>query len=88
MSVPTVLENILAFLQGIPAERVRQVHLAGHSQGRDILIDSHDSPVCTGVWELYAQAMTRLGPVATMIERDDEIPPLAELLQELSWPRM
>jgi uncharacterized protein (UPF0276 family) len=43
--------------------------------------------VCTGVWELYAQAMTRLGPVATMIERDDEIPPLAELLQELAMAR-
>ncbi|NWA42173.1 DUF692 domain-containing protein [Pseudomonas reactans] len=79
--------DALAFLKGIPAERVRQVHLAGHSQGRDILIDSHDSPVCAGVWELYAQAMTRLGPVATMIERDDEIPPLAELLQELAMAR-
>lgn len=79
--------DALAFLDGIPAERVRQVHLAGHSQGRDILIDSHDSPVCSGVWQLYAQAIARLGPVATMIERDDEIPPLAELLQELSMAR-
>lgn len=79
--------DALAFLDGIPAERVRQVHLAGHSQGREVLIDSHDSPVCPGVWELYAQAMTRLGPVATMIERDDEIPPLMELLQELSMAR-
>ncbi|TFY90221.1 DUF692 domain-containing protein [Pseudomonas kairouanensis] len=79
--------DALAFLDGIPAERVRQVHLAGHSQGRELLIDSHDSPVCEGVWALYAQAMARLGPVATMIERDDEIPPLAELLQELSMAR-
>ncbi len=77
----------LAFLDGIPAERVRQVHLAGHSMGRELLIDSHDSPVCEGVWALYAQVMARLGPVATMIERDDEIPPLAELLQELSMAR-
>ncbi len=77
----------LAFLDGIPAERVRQVHLAGHSQGRDLLIDSHDSAVCDGVWALYAQAIARLGPVATMIERDDAIPPLAELLQELSKAR-
>lgn len=79
--------DALAFLDGIPAERVRQVHLAGHSQGRGLLIDSHDSPVCAGVWELYAQAMARLGPVATMIERDDEIPPLVELLQELGMAR-
>ena len=77
-----------AFLDGIPAERVRQVHLAGHSQGRELLIDSHDSPVCAGVWDLYTQAMARLGPVATMIERDDDIPPLAELLQELSMARV
>lgn len=79
--------DALAFLDGIPAERVRQVHLAGHSQGRGLLIDSHDSPVCASVWELYAQAMARLGPVATMIERDDEIPPLPELLQELGMAR-
>ncbi|NWA86929.1 DUF692 domain-containing protein [Pseudomonas sp. D2002] len=79
--------DALALLDGIPAERVRQVHLAGHSQGRDLLIDSHDSPVCAGVWELYAKAITVLGPVAVMIERDDEIPPLAELLQELSMAR-
>lgn len=79
--------DALAFLDGIPAERVRQVHLAGHSQGRDLLIDSHDSAVCDGVWALYAQAIARLGPVATMIERDDAIPPLAELLQELSKAR-
>lgn len=77
-----------AFLDGIPAERVRQIHLAGHSQGRDLLIDSHDSPVCDGVWDLYAKAVALLGPVATMIERDDEIPPLAELLEELSIARM
>ncbi|MBM9488580.1 DUF692 domain-containing protein [Pseudomonas sp. ICBG1301] len=76
-----------AFLDGIPAERVRQVHLAGHSQGRELLIDSHDSPVCDEVWALYAKAMAKLGPVATMIERDDEIPPLAELLRELSMAR-
>lgn len=76
-----------AFLNGIPTERVRQVHLAGHSQGRELLIDSHEAPVCTGVWELYAKAIAKLGPVATMIERDDEIPPLAELLRELSMAR-
>jgi uncharacterized protein (UPF0276 family) len=76
-----------AFLEGIPAERVRQVHLAGHSQGRELLIDTHDSPVTDGVWALYAKAMSLLGPVATMIERDADIPPLPELLRELAIAR-
>jgi uncharacterized protein (UPF0276 family) len=76
-----------AFLDAIPAERVRQIHLAGHSQGRDLLIDTHDSPVIDGVWALYAKAMLRFGPVATMIERDANIPPLDELLQELAIAR-
>lgn len=76
-----------AFLRGIPAERVRQIHLAGHSRGRDLLIDTHDSPVCDEVWTLYAKALALLGPVATMIERDDAMPPLAELLEELSIAR-
>jgi uncharacterized protein (UPF0276 family) len=43
--------------------------------------------VCTDVWELYAKAISLLGPVATMIERDDDIPPLGDLLQELSIAR-
>ena len=77
----------IAYLAGIPARRVRQIHLAGHSQGRDLLIDTHDKPVADGVWALYATALERLGPVATMIERDDDIPPLAELLAELDIAR-
>lgn len=76
-----------AYLAGIPAERVRQIHLAGHTQGDDLLIDTHDQPVNTDVWTLYAKAMAKLGPVATMIERDDAIPPLAQLLDELDTAR-
>ena len=76
-----------AFLDGIPVEHVRQIHLAGHSQGKDLLIDTHDQPVPDGVWALYAHAVARLGPVATMIERDADIPPLAELLAELDMAR-
>jgi len=79
--------DALAFLDGIPADRVRQIHLAGHSQGQDLLIDTHDSPVCEDVWALYAKAISLLGPVATMIERDDDIPPLADLLAELDKAR-
>lgn len=77
----------IAFLDGIPAECVRQIHLAGHSQGRGLLIDTHDAPVCADVWNLYAYILPRLGPVATMIERDDAIPPLHELLAELGRAR-
>ena len=75
------------YLDGIPADRVRQIHLAGHSQGEDLLIDTHDAPVCASVWDLYAHILPRLGPVATMIERDDDIPPLHELLGELATAR-
>ncbi|GLQ52088.1 DUF692 domain-containing protein [Dyella flava] len=76
-----------AYLRGIPAERVRQIHLAGHSQGTELLIDTHDSPVHGGVWSLYAEAIALTGPVATMIERDGNIPPLADLLKELAVAR-
>ena len=76
-----------AYLSGIPAARVRQIHLAGHSQGRDLLIDTHDKPVPDPVWALYASALERFGPVATMIERDGDIPPLSALLAELGSAR-
>ncbi len=75
------------YLSGIPAGWVRQVHLAGHTPG-DIVIDTHDRPVCDAVWDLYAIAIAKLGPVAVMIERDDAIPPLSELLTELDRARM
>ena len=76
-----------AYLDGIPAGRVRQIHLAGHSQGNGLLVDTHDQNVPDGVWSLYAHALTRCGPVATMIERDADIPPLADLLAELDVAR-
>ncbi len=76
------------FLSAIPADRVRQMHLAGHSQGPDgMLIDTHDAPVCPDVWGLYETAVRRFGPCATMIERDDAIPPLGELQVELDQAR-
>ncbi len=77
----------LDYLDGVPMERVRQIHLAGHSQGRDLLIDTHDQPVPDPVWALYEIASRRVGAVATMIERDDRIPPLPELLAELDTAR-
>ena len=75
------------YLAAIPADRVRQIHLAGHSQGETMLIDTHDHPVAPGVWSLYEATGHRFGPVATMIERDDDIPPLDDLLQELDIAR-
>jgi hypothetical protein len=76
-----------AYLSGIPADRVGQIHLAGHSRGRDLLIDTHDRPVSDPVWSLYASALDRVGPVATMIERDGDIPPLSDLLAEMELAR-
>lgn len=75
------------YLAGIPADRVGQIHLAGHSQGRSLLIDTHDKPVPPPVWGLYEDAVAQIGAVPTMIERDDDIPPLAELLDELQVAR-
>jgi uncharacterized protein (UPF0276 family) len=75
------------YLAGIPAERVQQIHLAGHSNCGEYIIDTHDADVIDPVWELYAEAIARLGPISTMIERDDNIPPLAELIAELDQAR-
>lgn len=75
------------FLDAIPADRVVQFHLAGHSEGETCLIDTHDQPVSEDVWGLYAKAIERFGPVSTMIERDDNIPPLADLVAELDRAR-
>jgi uncharacterized protein (UPF0276 family) len=76
-----------AYIAGIPFEHVRQIHLAGHSQGTDLLIDTHDGPVGEAVWRLYSKVMGLAGPVATMIERDDAIPPLEDLMLEVSMAR-
>jgi uncharacterized protein (UPF0276 family) len=76
-----------AFVDGIPTDRVRQIHLAGHSHCGSHIIDTHDAPVADPVWALYGQAVRRFGAVATMIERDDHIPPLADLVAELDQAR-
>ncbi|MES3010095.1 MAG: DUF692 domain-containing protein [Pseudomonadota bacterium] len=75
------------YLERIPAKRVQQFHLAGHDNCGDYIVDTHDAPVIDAVWDLYAAAVRRFGPVATMIERDDKIPPLAELVAELDHAR-
>lgn len=77
----------LAYLRAVPASRVQQIHLAGHSRNGELLIDTHDHPVPDPVWALYAEALRRFGAVSTMIERDDHIPPLEELVRELDRAR-
>src|SRR5262249_46297774 len=69
----------LEYLGGIPADRVVQFHLAGHSDKGDHLLDTHDHPIVDPVWRLYAEAVRRFGPLSTLIERDDHIPELAEV---------
>ena len=75
------------FINGIPADRVVQFHLAGHEHNMSHIIDTHDTLVPEGVWELYRAAIKRFGPVSTIIERDDNIPPLDEMVAELSIAR-
>lgn len=75
------------FIQALPARRVRQLHLAGHQDYGDYVIDTHDHPVCDPVWALYQRTLEHLGPVATLLERDDHFPPLDELLGELHKAR-
>lgn len=75
------------FLRGIPRERVRQFHLAGHTHKGTHIIDTHDHPIVADVWQLYEEAVRLFPGVPTMIERDADIPPYAELLAELDVAR-
>ena len=77
----------VAYLNRLPAHRVQQLHLAGHHDQGDVIVDTHDHPVAASVWDLYRHACLRFGAVATMIERDDHIPPLTELIAELDVAR-
>ncbi len=79
--------DALAFLRAMPHERVRQFHLAGHLHKGTHIIDTHDHPIVRDVWDLYAEAVRLFPGVPTMIERDADIPPYAELLAELDVAR-
>ena len=79
--------DALAFLQGIPEDRVAQIHLAGHQDLGTHLLDTHDAPVPDPVWALYRDAVRRFGPVSTLVEWDDRIPPLDEVLAEAEKAR-
>jgi len=75
------------FLAGLPVGRVAQFHLAGHSDMGAHLIDTHDRPVAEAVWTLYGAAVRRFGPLPVSIERDDRIPELGVLVDELDRAR-
>jgi hypothetical protein len=75
-----------AYLDAFPGDPVMEIHLAGHTPdlnlGQALLVDSHDAPVAPGVWALYQRVVARIGPRATLIERDDNLPEFAALLAE------
>lgn len=77
------------YINGIHPENIWQHHLAGHtySYAGKIIIDTHDMPVRDEVWDLYADAVQHFGQVSTMIERDDNIPELSELIDEINHAR-
>ena len=75
------------YLNNVPKERVWQFHLAGHLNLGNTIIDTHDDAVLEPVWKLYEAAVHRFGSLSTMIERDDNIPPLETLLAELAMAR-
>jgi hypothetical protein len=70
------------YVDFIPAARVAQIHIAGHSRYERYLLDTHDHPVIDPVWQLYERALRRTGPTATLLEWDDRIPPFAEVHNE------
>ena len=77
-----------AFLDGLPAQRVRYLHVAGHYvEAEDLRVDTHGADVIDPVWDLLDHAYARLGSVPTLLERDFNIPPLATLVREVERVR-
>jgi uncharacterized protein (UPF0276 family) len=71
----------MVYVNSIPAERA-QIHIAGHSKFEKYLLDTHDHPVLDPVWKLYARAIERCGPTASLLEWDDNIPSFEEVHAE------
>lgn len=73
-----------AFLQRLPAERIRYIHIAGHYQeAEDLIVDTHGADVIDPVWQLLEKAYRHFGVIPTLLERDFNLPPLVELLHEV-----
>lgn len=80
--------DAIEFLDALPLQRARYIHVAGHyDEADDLKVDTHGADVIDPVWTLLAQAYQRLGPLPTLLERDFNLPPLAELLREISQVR-
>lgn len=77
----------LALLESLPLDKTGRIHLAGHVERHGMLVDNHGSPVCEGVWQLYEAALTRVGPVPTLIEWDTDVPALDLVLDEADHAR-
>ena len=75
------------YLKNIPGERVGQFHLAGHTDMGSWLFDTHSAPVIEAVWALYREALRLFGPVSTLIEWDENIPPYEQLVEEVERAR-
>jgi len=77
--------DAVAFLESLPLHRARYIHIAGHfDEAPDLKVDTHGSEVIDPVWDLLQEAYTRLGPLPTLLERDFNFPPLADLLAEVA----
>jgi uncharacterized protein len=74
------------YIDAFPAAHVGEIHLAGYAEDQDasrrLLIDAHNSPVKDDVWRLFRRAILRCGPVPTLIERDNDVPPFPEIAAE------
>jgi len=80
--------DALEFLRGLPGERIRYAHIAGHyDEAPDLKVDTHGAAVIAPVWQLLEQAYALYGPIPTLLERDFNIPPLPELLAEVAQIR-
>jgi len=71
-----------SYVDSLPADRVVQLHVAGHEPSGGALVDTHGAPVADPVWALFERTVARLGPLPTVLERDREIPALGALLDE------
>lgn len=76
------LQECRSWLDAVPAQHVTEIHLAGHADCGDIVIDDHGSAVCDAVWALYRYALARFGAVPTLIEWDTDVPALDVLVHE------
>lgn len=71
------------FLRTIPLDRVGQMHMAGHDDRGDVVVDTHGAPVRDEVWQLFRDTLALTGPSTVVIEWDSNIPSLERLLQEM-----